>query len=244
VPVYADSLHQMFGVENCLDFIRANDGSTMGRCADFTGNYVPQAAPPGQKLMPIMFVGDIGYSVVEARLGLGGGFAVFRTLYSDAEVTYHRIVTAHYDASANAWVQQDSLPITIGTSLTLLTPTAGPHPHIAYVDNDTGPYAFHELAYDGAAWAERPSYPLASLGIDSLQDSIAMTSDGLHVVASTNVGTVRMPMFTDRAAITDGFGPFRALATIPTEAADLFITDDCSQLYFSAIERMLYLEEN
>src|SRR6266566_1261746 len=86
VPAYRDSIHQVFGVELCSQYIRAQDGSGMGRCLDSLSSYSPQAAQPGQKLMPIVFIGDAGYSIEQTRLGLAGGFAVFTTTYNDAEV--------------------------------------------------------------------------------------------------------------------------------------------------------------
>jgi hypothetical protein len=48
--------------------------------------------------------------------------------------------------------------------------------------------------------------------------------------------------YADRAAITDRFGAPRVIDSAPM-ASDLFVTGDCSRLYFSAAGAVFYAQQ-
>src|SRR5260221_4882931 len=223
------------------------NGSSMGMC--LFGTYEISAAQPGESMTPITYVGTQGYAILVPRLGLAGDFAVFATQFSDANATINRIVTAHYDAAAKTWFEDDVLPINANARLFLLTPTAGPLRHVAYIDTDrvSGALTFYELVSDGVKWSEQAHYALAPLGLTVVAPydaAASMTADGLHVVVTGQVQGLPVQLFSDRASITDAFGPFRVIDSVPSEGAELFMTDDCGQLYFRALQHILYFDQN
>lgn len=86
------------------------------------------------------------------------------------------------------------------------------------------------------AWTARPSYKLNTVNFGTHP---SLSSDGLRMVFSTFTGV----FYASRPTLADRFDKPIELTTLPNQASYVFLEDDCSRIYFSALETVLYLEQ-
>ncbi len=98
-------------------------------------------------------------------------------------------------------------------------------------------YLITELAEQGTAWPVRDSYlmPTGGFGINP-----TLSGDGLRLVFE---GPGNIMFYATRADLSQRFGGVVALSTVPSQVTHAYLRDDCGRIYFSAIDTVLYLEQ-
>jgi hypothetical protein len=99
-----------------------------------------------------------------------------------------------------------------------------------------------ELRDIGGAWKPIDSYPPEMLGVTGFSDP-SLSADGLRMVAYGMIAGAYGPIYTSRPSLDVRFDAFQILTTLPSQARDPFITEDCARIYFSALSTVFYVEQ-
>jgi hypothetical protein len=106
-------------------------------------------------------------------------------------------------------------------------------------------WVVHELAIDGTGSTEILQYSAAMLGVYQVNAAPNLSPDGLRMVfvgeidAADTAGHV---FYSDRPDLTSPFRSAELLQGVPP-VSDPFMSEDCSRLYFSAVQSVLYLPQ-
>jgi hypothetical protein len=241
-PTFGEAIHQVQVVSGCANYSIAVDGSAMATCT--AGGGVPQiftARPHGQLALATVNVPNISQLEI-ARLAGDGDFAI-AALYDNGGYTLHAITR---DASTDTWSSAGDLSVLL-LGILIATPTAGPQRHLIYFDYDvqSGVYYLWELVGDNGNWTQQDHYPLADLGMVNVpMESPSLTPDGLGLVSKSVIAGKFGVYYMSRASLTDRFTPARLISSLPANGIyEPYLTNTCAELYFTAIERILYVTQ-
>lgn len=246
VPRFGDTLHQVGDIGEYKDYVEATDHSAMVLLDDHAGMLTLYTAPPnGDLALASLNVGT--FTIQDARYAGDGGFAVMTGIETINNSVQLDVIAIAPDATG-AWTRLGTLPMMPSASNRMATPTIGPVRHLVYFDldpNTANTPTLYELAGDATTWTPKGSYPISTIGLTQLY-GISTTPDGLALVGSGYAAAGGfITFYTDRPTLEDHFGPVRVLPDVPTDAiVTPYLTANCSELYFGALDRMLYLQQD
>jgi hypothetical protein len=233
VPKYSSSITQYaaYNVQSCAYFQidRARDHA-ITRCYDppTCGEDVYEGPPTGPftLALPATFFGT--------KLDPDG------TLLYTYDLTANQLESLRRDATG--WVADDVLPLGTTTISTIARVDGAVHV-LAYTNDVAGMAHVQEWVGVDHTWTPQGTdYTQSMLGLAALDTDLDLSSDGLRLLALGIApgDAVQRTYYFDRASVADRFGPARLLDIQPIRAT--FITDDCTQIFFSALDRVLYFE--
>jgi hypothetical protein len=171
------------------------------------------------------------------HLSADGDFAVGRL----CDAAFLRCSLATYVRNGDdSWSRAADLPIPAQYSTHVGRPTYGPDPHI-FVDDQDAP-AYQEWARRSGVWELVGSYQLADWGLDFMELN-GLSPDGLRMLFHGRkiLGPLGM-YYLDRPSLDARFETAARELDMPF-APQASQTDDCARLYFSGLDRILYLEQ-
>ncbi|MFT3695506.1 MAG: hypothetical protein QM831_20390 [Kofleriaceae bacterium] len=197
-----------------------------------SGTFVGEAAI-GDPLVPIPNApaATISLSLDAALISPEGDFLIISTFDLDATTSIFESFTRVDDA----WVRGPDLPFPQFTNVS--TPTRAPDRHIVSFDRSTA-VELHEES--PGVWTQVRSF---TIDPDPSPHShrVWLSADGLHAIATRLGDTISFAQafYLERASIDDPFGPPQPTAVTPP-TIELFIEQDCSRLYTSAVGEVFY----
>ncbi|HSD90159.1 MAG TPA: hypothetical protein VLB44_21660 [Kofleriaceae bacterium] len=231
-PAFAPLFHQVI-VQNCKDYAASQARHTgIALCDDqYSGNYLLSDGPIDGPLTEIPGFVDPLWFLQYLRASADGD-ELFAMYYSAG----YQVRT--FRRTTGGWERRPDFFDTAGY-LEFSHPTNGPVRHAMHIDTTGKLLEFTEDAVGN--WTQIDSYTAAQLGID-FPGSPSLSGDGLRLMLYGRPGGGAQHLaYTDRASLTDRFGPVRRLEGVPF-VRDAMMTDDCSRVYFSGLESIFYVQ--
>ncbi|HSD88266.1 MAG TPA: hypothetical protein VLB44_12150 [Kofleriaceae bacterium] len=241
-PLYSRLVHQVV-TQDCWDYTFSTNPDipiAVGFCANAgTGTRVLEESPvdedgmhPIAELAPVPAVRVID----QFRLAPEGDEA-----YARVTATSTATLSRFRRSSTGAWSKDADLtiPIMVLDSVGSVTRRSlGPRLIVQRYDR-----TFHEYVPDGTgAWMDVQSYAPTAFGL-TLPSDPRITPDGLRMIFTANSGLfTTSTYFTDRASVSEAFGPPRLLADVSIALTPV-MTEDCARLYFTALGSVLWVQQ-
>ena len=145
-----------------------------------------------------------------------------------------------FHRAGSTWIADAPLPLPGFVALGKIA-RVGNELRVLIVDRATS--IVHEWAGRGAVWSEvGTGYNLAALGLESLDGTyvINLAPDGIRaILLGTRLGAPRSEMlYLDRPDVDARFGLARPIS-LP-DVYDAYITEDCTRVYYSGLDRLFY----
>jgi hypothetical protein len=125
-------------------------------------------------------------------------------------------------------------------------PSRGPQRHLIALDE--GDSMLHEYVDGtGAGTFTEVLPPINPADLDvTMVTWVELMPDGLRMILLAHAAanpTAVAPMFTDRPTIDGAFRPAEVLQGVPTPGSYFHMTEDCSRIYVSGLQRVFYLQQ-
>lgn len=121
--------------------------------------------------------------------------------------------------------------------------TRGPVRHAIQSDFNGSAYSFIEyVEQPSGEWTIASQHGVDEIGMGYIE-SVALSPDGLHMtLVGIPMGGTKMGVFwTRRADLASNFGMVANISTVPQYGITTpYITEDCSRIYFSALQTVFY----
>lgn len=233
-PQFEPVFHQVT-TRSCTDFSFSTAANrTMALCTD-DGGGIAEGTIDSDDLKAAMGFEPIGLATFEQARLTPEGDEVYIKVREDFTTKL-----SVYSRDATGWTLREDLAISTAGGDFLASVTRAPARRLFIAD----PSILHEYRSDDAgAWTEVGSYTLTNLGLTTMF-APRVTGDGLRMVvtgrsgASPNEGIY----FADRANVASRFGMAVRLSNLPS-AIYASLADDCSRLYFSALDTVFYVRQ-
>lgn len=235
-PVFRAAFHQVTD-QWCYQYSPSPDANlALAICND--GGTRVESGPIDQPLAPLDLVQLAGcdFSTASPRLAPEGDRAFVHAAGFGCPLAQGWYELARVDAT---WAVLGPIGISEGDLLDSVT--RAPHRHAML--NTKG--ELHEVVQrDDGGWDDQlPPYTTSTLGLTMLQGAANLSPDGLHLVlhdvTPDGHGTL---YYADRPTLDDRFSMPVPQPDWP-DTRDAVITDDCSRLYFSGVQRVFFMEE-
>jgi len=101
---------------------------------------------------------------------------------------------------------------------------------------------FFDYVGDGIAWRQQPPY--TTNGFHNINNPFALTPDALRIVANAApyAGGLPAMLYVTRSDLASPFTD-SSLLDEPSSISQPALTEDCGELFFIAIERILYVKQ-
>ncbi len=134
---------------------------------------------------------------------------------------------------ANGWVWDRDLPFTFATLEYAGVPSRGPQRHLMITRSSM----VEEFLDDGNNnWSLARTQPASVFGVENFGSPMHLSADGLRAVFSAGSSV----QYAARPSVDVPFAGSSPLE-VPL-ARDMFLSEDCSRLYFSGLERIFYVQ--
>lgn len=229
VPAFSPVLHQ--SVFQFCDYLSVSADTNMAMAECFEPRSFVGYAPRETELVPVPDA-QIPSTMRYPKLSPEGDQAF---LYDPqaGDVTVFAL-------TGDTWALASAIPQI--TTATFSAPTRAPRHLLTATYN---PNVLNDLIESGGVWTVHDSYAVSLLGVDDIE-GVSITPDGLRVIYyATPHGMLDYKvLYSDRATVDDRFGPGTVLDPVPP-LYDVFITYDCSRIYFSSsdLQQVLYIEQ-
>jgi len=107
---------------------------------------------------------------------------------------------------------------------------------------DTIAKTMREYELEGGAWVPRGAARVLPTGFYGYE-TLSLTSDGLRAVFTITSTTANL-YYMDRRDLDSAFGEPQMLAGAPTGITEAHLSDDCTQLYFLALDSIFYARQD
>ncbi len=139
------------------------------------------------------------------------------------------------------------LPLAVGFDDVITAPTHRPDRRVLYW-RKMSDSTIRELAEDASGtWTDLGVLDTTALGVDPAYDltSLQMTADGLHLIAigALTMTTPNAVLYTSRASLSSSWAPFATVDAVTAGGEYLFLTEDCSRIYFDEMNTVFYVEQ-
>lgn len=228
-PAYSLLLRQVIS-QNCIDYTISADRQ-VGSAVCFDDNFALYSAaalgPIDAPLTRLPDLDDPSFALQFLRMSPDGDLLIV-TYYGAAgyEVrTFER-------QSDGAWLRGPNVAAA-PSYFDVSAPTRRPR-HLVRTATDS---MLHELVQDGGgAWNEITTHSPTQLGV-AYPGSPKLSADGLRLLLLDGTRV----LYTDRASLG---APFRAAEPLPgvPYVRDAFMSEDCSRVYFSGLQQILYVQ--
>jgi hypothetical protein len=218
VPHFAHGSQLQVSQQDCFGLSTSDDGRALATC-DERSPRVSEGAPDALAPAPGL-QGDANTAWFYPRIGPEGDVATI--IYRNLSTGMFEATLVHRDATS--WsVTSSLLP---GTNVFSASgPSRGPNAHVI-VDFDA--INLHELVYNGSSWDDVRTFQLANYA-----SMIQMSGDGLRIWWYAKNAL----QYADRPTVDDAFVERGALPGTELFSTG-YITQDCSNVYFWALDRV------
>jgi hypothetical protein len=235
-PTFRPGLFEVNAPNACTNFSVAENGAIMAVCPGATsmvlyGGTVADGLRPALTDLPSID------QPLEIRIAPEGDFAIIQ-LYVPGSSMSNQTHALRIDPATSIW--HDLGPITVPIGF-LSTPTrAAPDRHMLLYDLSGD--QFLDFVGDGVAWTMQTPYTTS--GFHSINNSFALTPDGLRIVANASPFANGLPQLL-YGVRPDLASPFTD-SSLVDEASSIqqpALSEDCGELFFIAIDRILYVKQ-
>lgn len=230
VPGYARTPTQVLAQE-CSSYQRTTSGDlAIASCIvgiSYGSVEGPADGPLDRPSLP-------GNTYGQRRLDPAGG-----TLYAISTTAPIEVLAFRRDGTG--WTVDAKLPFVYPTMALSTVARIGDAVHLIVVDSSVLPNEIHEWVGVGGTWNEQgPSTTPAGLGVLGFDSWIDLSPDGLRMVVQAVLPneTDTAMYYLDRSSPTGSFGTPQRI-DLP-RVSDPFITDDCTRVYYSGLDRVFY----
>ncbi|MBA3500595.1 MAG: hypothetical protein M4D80_15230 [Myxococcota bacterium] len=124
-------------------------------------------------------------------------------------------------------------------NIVVSTPSRGPDRRVVVIDDlqGTGYMLTEHVEQADLTWQAKPAYPI-KLPSGSYP---SLSADGLRLVFGST-GALGV-LYASRATRDAPFESLISLTTVPNQAYYVFLDDNCARLYFSALDTVLYVDQ-
>ena len=161
---------------------------------------------------------------------------------SQRSATSSAATNSVYRRTAGVWTWQYDVPFITSPEVVLSGPSRGPNRRM-FVDDAANNAVLTEYVEQAPGqWMERQRYSEASLGV-LYYEHPSLSADGLRLLFygdgddNVSIGW----FFTNRATIDDVFPRARFVRQVPAVPYYVHLSEDCSRVYFPALDSVFYL---
>jgi hypothetical protein len=238
-PSFSHFFDQVVAVDACMAYTIGGT-TAFARCAQTNGTSASPGYEQGPRDAPLDLIATIT-PMPAGALGLPvlspDGSELWFSNFT-ASIGTISVYTA--PSSAAQWtnpttIYQTSDYIVVGTPT-----SSGPDRRVMILDG----YEAHELEEKTpGTWTDIHAYTPAEFGITNFISVVNLTDDGLHAVFAATFGmNADIGVFyLARDHTTDTFGAPMLVTGPPLGVQTPFMTGNCSRLYFSALNSVLYV---
>lgn len=238
-PTFRAGLFQVNAPDACTNFSIAENGALMAVCPGAT-SMVLYGGTVADGLRPAMTDLPSTAQPLEIRIAPEGDFAIIQ-IYDSGSSTANQTHALRIDPATSIWHDLGAIAVPSGF---LSTPTrAAPDRHMLLYDLSGD--QFFDFVGDGVAWTKQTPYTTSpTSGFHSINSSFALTPDGLRIVANASPFANGLPQLL-YGVRPDLASPFTD-SSLVDEASSIeqpALSEDCGELYFIAIDRILYVKQ-
>lgn len=249
-PHFSPIFHQVFA-QTCTSYVPGVSGTAVAQCSDPSlTSYGVGIGPTDQRLaIAVVPMVSASAELRAPRLVPEGDRMIVDNFNFDAQGGAFFAEYAPASADRMTWTYARDSGIPHGTSLDFAnigTVTRSPLARVILATHLSTNGEFDELVEQApGSWSTFATYHPTDLGLPLgvLPFAANLTSDGLHAVFQAYTPGEKHIYYLSRASLTEQFGTATLLDGVPGDLTDAVLTDDCTRLYFSGVERILYLEQ-
>jgi hypothetical protein len=224
-PIFADRYKQLATTQkDCIGYMFAADtGFGVATC-----NHVVMEAADGETLAPARLDPAIAYAN-EPRISPDGQLLFVRNGNTSMVDIYKRQPDGSWLANGKK--------IGDASYRNLSNPTRGPQRRAVQWDYNGSSYYVNELVEQpDESWSVVTTYTVTGV-LPVSEQPLSLSSDGLRLTFLGYVGSASGGVkFMQRFSVSEPFTTLTAVTTVPNkDLAGPFMTDDCGQLYYSAL---------
>jgi hypothetical protein len=239
-PTFRAGLFQVDAPDACTNFSVAENGAILAVCPG-TGPMLLYAGTVADGLRLATTDLPATDQPLEIRIAPEGDFAIIQLYVPTSSSMMNQTHALRIDPATSIWHDLGSISVPLGF---LSTPTrAAPDRHMLLYDLSGD--QFLDFVGDGVAWTQQPPYTTSpTSGFHSINNSFALTPDGLRIVANASPFANGLPqlLYGVRSDLESPFtdsSPLDEASSIQQPA----LSEDCGELFFIAIDRILYVKQ-
>jgi hypothetical protein len=232
-PTFRTELFQVDAPINCVNYSVAENHAMLAVCPGDTA-MVLYGGTVTDGLKPAITDLVASAQPLSVRIAPEGDFAIILIFVSGTEETH----ALRFDPDAHLWHDLGVIALPLGFTS---TPTrAAPDRHMLVYDISTD--QFFDFVGDNTTWSQQSAY--TTTGFHSINNPFSLTPDGLRMVANASpiVNVVPEVLYGTRPDLASPFTSSTPLDKTGSIAQPA-LTEDCGELFFLAIDRILYVKQ-